>query len=530
MTKEFVRGLPIIKNISFTIREGGTFGLLGKSGHGKSIIMQSIRGILEYEPTYGQIIFRLSYCPNCHWVEYPSKKEEPCPKCSTTMEFREVDYWEELKKQTRLSLTLHDRIAIMPQRGFSLYSEFPAIENVRRILISVGYPEGEIDMRAAELISHVKLDHRLLHLGRDLSGGEKQRVIFSMCLARNPLLFLADEPTGTLDPITSEVVHEVIREAVNRDHITLVITSHWPEAIKALSEEAALLENGELTVMGKSEDVYNAFMEKVEKVQVERYRGTNPIMECEGVKKWYYTFDRGLVKAVDGVDLKIYEGEIFGIVGLSGSGKTTLAHMMMGIKPTTTGKILVKRGEEWFDMSIPGPDERGMIASKMDILHQEYTLHAGRIILENLVGAVEEPLPEEQKTKKAYEVLRGVNFTDKEIEYLLYKYPDQISEGERHRVCIARSLMKEPKIVLLDEPTGTADPITRVEIARSIRNARDALGQTYLIISHDIDFIRIACDRAAYMRNGKIETIGDPEDVVNIMVETEKKALISTGF
>ena len=525
LTKEFASGLPMVRNISFRVKEAGTFGLLGKSGHGKSIVMQAIRGVPEYEPTNGQVIFRLSHCPNCYQIGYPSMRGEPCTKCSTKMEFVEIDYWGELKKQTRLGLALHDRIAIMPQRGFSLYSEFPAVENLRRVLGSIGYPEKEIDMRAVELISSVRLDHRLLHLGRDLSGGEKQRVIFAMCLARNPLLFLADEPTGTLDPITSEVVHEVIRGAVSKDRITLVITSHWPEAIRALSDEAGLLENGELTLVGRSEDIYNAFMKKVEEMRVERYKGTTPVVKCEDVKKWYHTFDRGLVRAVDGVTLEIYEREILGLVGLSGSGKTTLAHMIIGIKPVTTGRISIKIREEYIDMSIPGPDERGRATSAMDILHQEYTMHAGRIILENLVGAIEEPLPEEVKTQRAYEVLRGVNFTDSEIDYLLYKYPDQISEGERHRVCIARSLMKKPKLVLLDEPTGTADPITRVEIAKSIRSARDALGQTYLIISHDIDFIRLVCDRAAYMRHGKIEAVGDPEEIVNLMVKTEKKAI-----
>jgi methyl coenzyme M reductase system subunit A2 len=529
LTKEFTPGLPVVKNISLTLKEAKTFGLLGKSGQGKSVIMQAIRGIPEYEPTSGEVIFRLAHCPNCHWVEYPSKAGGPCPKCSTKMEFQEVNYWEELHKQSRIGKSLHDRIAIMPQRGFSLYSEFPAVENIRRILLSIGYPEGEVDIRAVELLSSVRLQHRLLHLGRDLSGGEKQRVIFAMSLARNPLLFLADEPTGTLDPITSVVVSDVIKEAVERDKISLLLTSHWPEAIKMLTEEAILLENGEMVMKGNSEDIYKAFMEKVEKLEVQRFEGTHPMVKCEGVRKWYYTFDRGLVKAVDGVDLEIYEGEVFGIVGLSGSGKTTLAHMIIGLKPVTQGKISVRIGEEWIDMGIPGPDERGRATLYMDILHQEYTLHAGRIILENLTGVVTEPLPEEVKTQRAYEVLRAVNFTDPEIDYLLYKLPDQLSEGERHRVCIARSLMKKPKLVLLDEPTGTADPITRVEIAKSIRSARDALNQTYLIISHDIDFMKLACDRVVYMRHGKIQATGDPDEMIDLMVRTEREAMQGGG-
>ena len=96
-----------------------------------------------------------------------------------------------------------------------------------------------------------------------------------------------------------------------------------------------------------------------------------------------------------------------------------------------------------------------------------------------------------------------------------------LSEGERHRIAFARALMTDPKVVLLDEPTGTADPLTRLEMAKSIRSARDALKQTYIIVSHDIDFIEMVCDRAALMRTGKVIDLGDPTDVVNTMKEVE---------
>jgi methyl coenzyme M reductase system subunit A2 len=117
-----------------------------------------------------------------------------------------------------------------------------------------------------------------------------------------------------------------------------------------------------------------------------------------------------------------------------------------------------------------------------------------------------------------------VNFTNKEIDSLIYKFPDNISEGERHRVAIARVLIKEPKIIILDEPTGTADPLTRMEIVRSIKNARDNLNQSYLIISHDIDFIKAVCDRAALMATGQLKSLGDPDSVIETFRDIESKA------
>ena len=98
---------------------------------------------------------------------------------------------------------------------------------------------------------------------------------------------------------------------------------------------------------------------------------------------------------------------------------------------------------------------------------------------------------------KAVYVLKAVGFDEVYANNLLTKYPDELSGGERHRVALAQVLIKEPNIIILDEPTGTMDPITRVQVTDSIRRARDELSQTFLIISHDMDFVLDVCDRAA---------------------------------
>ncbi|MDD1778083.1 MAG: methyl coenzyme M reductase system, component A2, partial [Candidatus Helarchaeota archaeon] len=94
---------------------------------------------------------------------------------------------------------------------------------------------------------------------------------------------------------------------------------------------------------------------------------------------------------------------------------------------------------------------------------------------------------------------------------------------ERHRVAIARILIKEPRICFLDEGTGTADPLTRMEIVRSIFSSRDLLNQTYIIISHDIDFVLAACDRVALMKDGKILKVGKAPEVIDYFKELESK-------
>jgi len=525
VTKEFVRGEPAIKNISFTIREGHSFGILGKSGSGKSVLMNAVRGTKDYEPSRGQIIYHISICPNCIYIGYPSKAGSDCPRCTTKLEYKEVDLWAEKKTSSPLSYELYNRIAIMFQRTFGIFGEITVTENLRRILKKINYPEKQLDRKAAELIDMVKLNHRAGHLARDLSGGEKQRSVFSMCLARDPLLFIADEPSGTLDPLTAVAVHDVMKKAVNDEGLTLLITSHWPEAVVELSEEAILLDDGEIVVKGDPEKCAKEFMDRMGEIIIDRKTFTNPLVKVNDVEKTYYTYDRGIVRAVRKVNFNVNEGEIFGLVGVSGSGKTSLVSMLIGEKKITDGKIEVKIGEDWIDMSVDGPEERGRATKYMCILHQEYSLYPHLTILENLTGAIEQPMADEYKTKKAYDSLRAVNFTNKEMDALIYKYPDNVSEGERHRVAIGRVLIKEPKMIVLDEPTGTADPLTRMEIVRSIKKARDELQQTYLIISHDIDFILAVCDRAALMKDGELKIVGDPDEVVNYFKKLEQEEL-----
>ncbi|MFX0133390.1 MAG: methyl coenzyme M reductase system, component A2 [Candidatus Hodarchaeota archaeon] len=525
LTKEFVRGEPAIQNISFELHEGHSFGILGKSGSGKSVLMNAIRGTKEYEPSRGQIIFNIAVCEECWHVEYPSKVGQQCKNCGTNLVAKEVDYWEERRNLTPLSYGIYNRIAIMFQRTFGIFGEAPVLDNIRNILKKVKYPEKSIDRRAKLLLEMVHLTHRATHLARDLSGGEKQRSVFAMCLARDPLLFIADEPSGTLDPLTAVAVHDVMKKSVRDEGLTLLVTSHWPEAVTELSEEAMLLDEGEIALKGEPKKIEKEFMDRMGEVIIDRREYTIPLIKVGDLIKTYYTQDRGIVRAVNHVTFDVREGEIFGLVGVSGAGKTSLVQMVIGEKKITEGNIKVKIGDDWVDMAVAGPEERGRATKYMEILHQEYCLYPHLTILENLTGAIEQPMSDEYKTKKAYDALRAVNFTNKEIDSLIYKFPDSVSEGERHRVAIGRVLIKEPKIVILDEPTGTADPLTRMEIVRSVKKARDTLQQSYFIISHDIDFISAVCDRAALMKAGKLVVIGDPDEVITYFRKIEKEEM-----
>jgi methyl coenzyme M reductase system subunit A2 len=214
-------------------------------------------------------------------------------------------------------------------------------------------------------------------------------------------------------------------------------------------------------------------------------------------------------------------------VGLSGAGKTTLSRILFGLTEPSSGEISVKLGENWIDMTQKGPLGRGRVMPYLGILHQEYSLYPHRNILGNLTEAISLELPAEFAKMKAAYVLKAVGFDEDYAMTILKKNPDELSGGERHRVALAQVLIKEPNIVILDEPTGTMDPITRVQVTDSIIKAREELNQTFLIISHDMEFVLDVCDRAALMRGGKILQIGNPEDIVEELTPHEKKSMLT---
>ena len=468
ITKSF-NDVQVLKDITLEINEGETLGILGRSGSGKSVLINMLRGTQEYAPDSGQMIFHVAVCPKCGFVESPSKTGEKCPHCESTFESKDVDFWN--SERTEFT-AVKRRIAIMLQRNFALYDEASVIENVLKAMGDNDEFENNL-AQALEILQMVQMSHRITHIARDLSGGEKQRVV----LAR--------------------------------------------------ADNVIWLEDGQLVKSGDPHKVVQEFLETVplpQKVQDHEVGG--PIVKLENVKKHYYSIERGVVKAVDDVDLEINQQEIFGLVGLSGAGKTTLTKMLTGLTEPSSGSLEVKVGDDWVDMTVRGPMNRGRAIHYIGLLHQEFSLYPHRDVLGNLSDAISLNLPAEFAKMQAIHVLEAVGFSQEKVQEILNKYPDELSAGERHRVAIAQVLIKEPNIIVLDEPTGTMDPITRVVVSDSILKAREELHQTFILVSHDMDFVLDVCDRAALMRDGSILDIGKPEEIVKQLTSDEKEDML----
>jgi methyl coenzyme M reductase system subunit A2 len=181
--------------------------------------------------------------------------------------------------------------------------------------------------------------------------------------------------------------------------------------------------------------------------------------------------------------------------------------------------VEMKVGEDWINMCEPGYYARGRAKPYIGLLHQEYDLYPHRTVIENMTDAIGLEFPAELAEKKAVHTLQTAGFDEKRSREIIDKYPGELSEGERHRVALAQVLIKEPHVIVLDEPTGTMDPITKKYVVNSILSARQDIGETFVIVSHDMDFVSMICDRVAYMKGGKIISMGKPEEVLPLITE-----------
>lgn len=506
----------ILDNISFKLKEGESLGLYGPTGSGKSVLINVLRGTKGYSPSKGNIYYNISYCPLCKDIQSPSYVGKKCNKCDKEYIFKKVDLW----KDEDFFNAIKKRTAIMFQRTFSLFGQRSVLENMYEVFSEMQLPEKEVNSKIIEILQKVNLMHRMTHIARDLSGGEKQRLILARQLAINPLVLFADEPTATLDPVTSNIIENTLHDIFKNDGRSLVVSSQKENILRKITEKVLILGKGKIEDDIASKNLLSDLESK--SLDVDKsifFEMGNEMISLANVKKYYYSISRGVIKAVDNVSLSVNEKEIFGIVGKSGSGKTTFSKIIGGLIPFKEGEFKLRIGDEWINMKEDGSSGRIRAVPYIGILHQEYSLYPDKTVLENLTDSIGMKLPSDIAIKKASDVLETVGFDKENIPSILNKKPESLSEGEKHTVALAQVLIKEPTLVILDEPRGTK------EIANAIRTARDLLDETFIIVTHDSDFVVEACDRSCFLLEGNILEIGPPEEIKQKMISVEIEAI-----
>ncbi len=254
------------------------------------------------------------------------------------------------------------------------------------------------------------------------------------------------------------------------------------------------------------------------------------LVKAEKLTK-YFPVTKGLfrhtvanVKAVDGIDMEIREGETLGLVGESGCGKSTLGRTILRLIPATSGKLWFE-GQNIYDLS--ENEMRGM-RQKMQLIFQDpYASLNPRMTILDIVS---EPLlihrPEmkaAERKERAVEMLKVVGMN----EHSLSRYPHEFSGGQRQRVCIARALILRPQFVVCDEPVSALDVSVRSQVLNLMQELQDKLHLTYLFISHDLSVVKHISNRVAVMYLGKIVELADRKELFANPQHPYTRALMS---
>ncbi len=388
----------------------------------------------------------------------------------------------------------------------------------------------------------------------EFSGGMRQRVAIALALVLNPRLIVADEPTTSLDVTVSAQILEQLTELCDERKMGLILISHDLALVGEYCDRIAVMYQGKLVEIGPTQAVFynpqhpytQSLLRAANQLQsagAENSAGTEanestPILSLKNLTK-HYTLEQGLIsrllrqdppepiKAVDGVSIDLYPGEILGLVGESGCGKSTLSRTLLRIVEPTSGQIKFQ-GIDFTalsrsDLQARRRDIQMIFQDPYACLNPMMTIGRGiadPLLIHGLASHAE-------AQKKVEAMLEKVGLTPVEDYY--HRYPGDISGGQQQRVAIARALITHPKLVICDEPVSMLDASVQAQVLELMLDLKDELELTYLFITHDLWVAKYLCDRIAVMNGGKLVEIGSTEQIFSAPAHPYTKTLLKAA-
>lgn len=397
-------------------------------------------------------------------------------------------------------------------------------ETLRRHL--PGLSRQDARARAVELLRLVELpdpEERLRFYPHQLSGGQAQRVMIAMALACDPEVLIADEPTTALDVTVQAEVLDVLRRLRARTGAAVVLITHDMGVVADLADRVVVMRHGEVVETAPVAALFAAptagytrtLLAAVPRIGAPARPSAaddaeRPALNVEDLVVEYRNRRGRVVRAVDGVTLRVQPGEMLALVGESGSGKSTLGRCALGLAPLTAGTV------EVVGTRIGRDTPRAVRAARTRIgvvfqnpaasLNPRYTV--GQSVAEPL--RVHAGLRGAALTARVSELLDGVELPAAWAS----RYPHELSGGQRQRVSIARAVALDPELLIADEPTSALDVSVQATVLELFRSVQQRLRFACLFISHDLAVVDELADRVAVMHGGRLVEVGERSRVL----------------
>lgn len=506
-----------VRHVSFDIGDAETVALVGESGSGKTVTALSILRLLPYPAAShpsGKILFGGE---NLLALPDPALRK-----------------------------IRGNKISMIFQEPMTSLNPLHTIENqVGEVLkIHRGLSDRAARERVLDLLNKVGIDDpkgRLQCYPHQLSGGQRQRVMIAMALANEPDLLIADEPTTALDVTIQAQILDLLLKLKAEFNMAMLLITHDLGIVRKMADRVCVMNNGEIVERNKTRELFASPQHPYTKHLIaSEPKGSPPpadakaktILEAKNLRVWF-PIKRGFlrhvvghIKAVDGIDLSVKEGQTLGVVGESGSGKTTLGLALLRLV-SSEGPIV------YLGDRIDGYDSKRMrpLRRHMQIVFQDPygslspRFSVGQIIEEGL--SIQNPgLSRAEKDARVARALQEVGLDPAMRD----RYPHEFSGGQRQRIAIARALVLEPKFLILDEPTSALDVSVQAQIVDLLRELQRRHKLAYLFISHDLKVIRALANSIIVLRHGKVVEQGTSQTVFAHPKTDYTKALLAAAF
>lgn len=461
-----------LDSLSLEVKRGELLGIVGPDGAGKTTLFQVISGVM------------------------------PCTAGSVLV----------LGQNPRAARL---QIGYVTQTS-SVYPELSIDDNLKYFAGIRGVSKEQFDLRRARYLQEVDLTLFSLRLARHLSGGMRQKLALCCALISNPALLLLDEPTTGLDPVSRREFWHLLSRLTDAGTSVILATPQFDEA--EVCQRVAFMHAGKIRTTGRPQELRAGFSEHQDLETVFLSNMHITVQAEEALPPFPWSLSRAIpsdkpaviardvcrsfqsFEAVKNVSFDIAYGEIFGLLGANGAGKTTTIQMLCGLLAPSSGELCVG------GIAIRGTGN-GKLRQRMGYMSQKFSLYDDLSVIENLhFYSAAYSIPHGERKEKIEWALSICG-----LKAMKNDLVGRLPRGFRQRIAFASSILHEPHILFLDEPTSGIDPLARRNLWHVIRELAHN-GTAIIVTTHFLNDAEY-CDRLGFMSSGELVAQGTPDEM-----------------